>query len=296
MKGFEIPQDEIEATLQKLIDRAGYCFASIKWDGYRCRAFGNKAWSSSGKLIVNRSVQDAFAKEKLPDGLDGELIVNDNDFQLTQSFLTTADAEGPFTYRVFDIETNHEFIKRYLFYFELCKQLFISWLEPVRQQECYDANSVLDFEQWVLGSNHEGVMIRHPQGYYINTRSSPVDMYLMKLVRWHTGTARIEGYYEQQANTNHCIRGSVRSTAKSGLRPKNTLGGFHVVGPLNDNALCDFDISNMDGITHKRRKEIWSQREQFIGKTVTYKFKRKGSDVRPRTPILLDICPSETTT
>lgn len=288
MKGFEIPQDEIEATLQKLIDRAGYCFASIKWDGYRCRAFGNKAWSSSGKLIVNRSVQDAFAKAKLPDGLDGELIVNDNDFQLTQSFLTTADAEGPFTYRVFDIETNEEFIRRYHRYCDVCKNNY-PWIQGVIQQQSLYVRDVLDFEQFILGSNHEGVMIRHPQGYYINTRSSPVDMYLMKLVRWHTGTARIVGYYEQQENTNHCIRGSVRSTAKSGLRPKDTLGGFHVVGPFNDNALCDFDISNMDGITHKRRKEIWSQREQFTGRTVTYKFKRKGSDVRPRTPILLDI-------
>lgn len=94
MKGFEIPQDEIETMLQKLIDEAGYCFASIKWDGYRCRAFGGKAWSSSGKLIVNRSVQAAFAKAKLPDGLDGELIVNDNDFQLTQSFIQRRMRKG----------------------------------------------------------------------------------------------------------------------------------------------------------------------------------------------------------
>lgn len=289
MKGFEIPQDEIEATLQKLIDRAGYCFASIKWDGYRCRAFGNKAWSSSGKLIVNRSVQAAFAKAKLPDGLDGELIVNDNDFQETQSFLTTADAEGTFKYLIFDIETNEEFARRYARYTQCDIDADVPWTNAVRQETYTSVRDLLQTESMLLELGHEGVMIRHPHGYYINTRSSPVDMYLMKLVRWHKGTARIVGYYEQQENTNHCIRGSVRSTSKSGLRPKNTLGGFHVVGPFNDNALCDFDVSNMDGITHKRRKEIWSQREQFIGRTVTYKYKRKGSDVRPRTPILLDI-------
>lgn len=288
MKGFEIPQNEIEATLQKLIDEAGYCFASIKWDGYRCRAFGGKAWSSSGKLIVNRSVQAAFEKAKLPDGLDGELIVDDNDFQLTQSFLTTADAEGSFDYKVFDIENNQPFGKRCRLYIDICNDND-PWVHDVYQSPHYKVSSVLDFESSMLSLGHEGVMIRHPQGYYINTRSSLVDMYLMKLVRWHTGTARITGYYEQNENTNHCIRGSVRSTAKSGLRPKNTLGGFHVVGSFNDNALCDFDISNMDGISHQRRKEIWSQREQFIGKQVTYKFKRKGSDERPRTPILLDI-------
>ena len=289
MKGFEIPQNEIEATLQKLIDEAGYCFASIKWDGYRCRAFGGKAWSSSGKLIVNRSVQAAFEKAKLPDGLDGELIVDDNDFQLTQSFLTTADAEGPFTYRVFDIENNQTFDKRCRLYIDICYDLRIDWVQDVHQSVYHTVSSILDFEDMLLARNYEGVMIRHPHGYYINTRSSPVDMYLMKLVRWHTGTARIVGYYEQNENTNHCIRGSARSTSKSGLRPKNTLGGFHVVGPFNGNDLCDFDISNMDGISHKRRKEIWSQREQFIGRQVTYKFKRKNSDMRPRTPILLDI-------
>lgn len=292
MKGFEIPQDQIEATLQKLIDRAGYCFASIKWDGYRCRAFGGKAWSSSGKLIVNRSVQAAFAKAKLPDGLDGELIVNDNDFQETQSFLTTADAEGPFMYRVFDIENRSTFEWRYAAYLDnvnIVKSSGHTWIIPVEQLTLRTVFEVLDYEYSMLEKNHEGVMIRHPRGYYINTRSSPVDMYLMKLVRWHTASARIVGYYEQQENTNHPIRGSVRSTSKAGLIPKNTLGGFHVCGLFKDDDHCYFDISNMDGITHKRRKEIWSQREQFIGKTVTYKFKRKGSDVRPRTPILLDI-------
>lgn len=73
--------------------------ATPKIDGIRCLRINGKSLSRSFKEIPNRYIQEKMAG--LPDGLDGELVVNGS-FIKTVSGVMSKDGKPDFEYWVFD--------------------------------------------------------------------------------------------------------------------------------------------------------------------------------------------------
>ena len=274
MKGELIPVKDIESTLERLIKKHRFVYASVKEDGYRCRSWNSKPYSSTGKLIPNRYIQKRFAEARLPDGLDGELIVDRFDFQLTQSGVTTREGEPDFRFFVFDKYGPEPFRVRLNNYYTDCQRFHCTqFVECVYQLSCFNVSQVLHYENRVLLNGHEGVMIRTPDGPYKEGKATLEEGYLLKLVRFHTAEARILGTYE-------------RCSSEGAEVPLNMLGGFYVRGLVNG-VETDFKIGNGKGWTIKWRQKVWREGRgsNLFGKEISYTYKIVGMDKKPRAPI-----------
>jgi DNA ligase-1 len=145
---------------------------------------------------------------------------------------------------------------------------------------------LLKFEADALGQGHEGVMVRMINGPYKTGRSTVNEGFLLKLKRFLNGEAVIDGFYEEQENTNekktNALGRTERSSAKAGLVGKGTLGGFdvHGLGGIYDGV--EFQIGG--GFTASDRARLWRDREKLVGKIVKYKYFPTGSKVAPRFP------------
>src|ERR1035437_1504279 len=96
MKGEELEIDNDDA-----LDLLNYpLFGTPKLDGIRSVKQDGRALSSSFKDIPNRYIQSKMAT--LPEGLDGELVINSDSFNKVQSGIMSEDGEPDFQFCVFD--------------------------------------------------------------------------------------------------------------------------------------------------------------------------------------------------
>lgn len=274
--------------------------ASQKLDGLRATAQGGVLLSRSLKPLPNKYVQELFGN--LPEGLDGELIVGDplapDAFRKTTSLVMSDDK--PLDYfpgealrlHVFDryhpeigfrfrLEDAKQEIVRiassaYTVVPELVPHTLISTIEELNA-----------FEANLLERGAEGVMVRTPDGPYKQGRSTEKEGWLVKVKRFVDSEAEIIGSFEEMENTNEQqtneLGRSKRSSAKEGLVPKGTLGGFEVC----DDAGVVFCIGS--GFTAALRAEYWTKREAMVGQLVKFKYFPTGSKDKPRHPIFLGI-------
>jgi DNA ligase-1 len=263
---------------------------SPKLDGIRASMQEGHLVSRSLKPIPNENVQKMF--EKLPDGSDGELIQGnptDEPFRRTTSIVMSSDkpADGIKLY-VFDrfapsaigFETRYVNITQNSTYFT--PNVVIVPHIPVANLEELELA-----EKEFLERGYEGLMIRSLTGPYKQGRSTEAEGYLMKVKRFEDAEARIDSYYEEQANENTAFTNELgrtaRSTHKAGMVAKNRLGGFHVTGVGGRYDGVQFDVAS-GAMTHSMRKLLWEDRRK-VGSLITFKFFPSGGDTKPRHPI-----------
>jgi DNA ligase-1 len=144
-------------------------------------------------------------------------------------------------------------------------------------------------EAKTLGQGFEGVMLRKPDGKYKHGRSTAKEQILMKLKRFEDAEARVMGFEEQMHNGNEAttdkLGAKVRSSKKSGMSGKNTLGALQVVGLNGEFKGCSFNIGS--GFNDELRAKIWKQPDLFKGQVVKYKYFSLGSKDAPRFPVFL---------
>lgn len=289
MKGIDIPADAIEETLEELLKYHGYLYASVKLDGYHYRVFDNKPWSTKPRVCPNLYIQRKFAEANLPDGFDGELLVRGDNFQATQSGITSEDGEPDFEFHVFDWIAPTMFSNRYDNYNSYIHAMPVpDWLHCVSQLPLYSLKDILEFEASALLLNYEGIMLRSPRGLYKEGRSTLTEGWLMKLKRFADAEAKIIGFNEGNTNLNAEERSAYGLTKRAAIggnkMPSNTLGSFVCIGQFNG-VPTQFNVGTGLDLTQELRAKIWDDQDQFLGRTITYKYQVKGSDVRPRSPI-----------
>jgi len=140
--------------------------------------------------------------------------------------------------------------------------------------------------EW-LAHGFEGVMLRHPGAQYKYGRSTLREQILLKLKRFTDAEAKIIGYEPLYSNQNPQTRNSQglaeRSDHKAGKIQVETLGNLLVRD--HSGRFGEFAIGS--GFDQALRDTIWSDREGFLGRTVTYKFQQVGVKDKPRFPIFL---------
>lgn len=257
------------------------CLIQPKFDGIRCVAINGVAFSRKMKPIPNQFIQKFFADNNLH-GLDGELMIH-GDFNKVQSAVMSEDGEPNFYYAVYD------YWDSYLPYKDRAG-LYVNKVFELRQPErvkntqsilVSNPESVETELQSFIDQGFEGGMLRKLDGRYKQGRSTFKEGYLLKLKRFLDDEAVVIGFEEKMTNMNTKEtdeRGySKRSSKKEGLVPANTLGSLQVEwkGVV-------FNIGS--GFNDEQRKEIWNNREKYLGKLVTFRYQELSPYGVPRFP------------
>lgn len=262
-------------------------YAFPKLDGIRCVIVEGKAKSRTLKDIPNLFIQQQLNKLDLT-GLDGELIVGSptspSVYRDTNSVVMSHDKVVDFTYYVFDV-WNHSgpFTERY------GMKLPIYFPNPYIQiltgKEIHSETDLLEYEQACLELGYEGVIIRCKQGCYKFGRTTMNEQNTYKLKRFVDDEAIIVGFEEEMHNGNEAETNELgrtkRSTAKSGLTGKGTLGSFICKTPDG----IQFNIGS--GFDAQDRKQFWDDRKKLVSAMVKYKHFPIGVKDKPRHPIFL---------
>lgn len=284
----------LKAPTQPIIDLASLqhrlpLYASDKEDGIRCIIHPRLGpVSQTMKEIPNHYVRERLNK-KLLLHLDGELIAldlkgKDLSFNDTQSAIMTELGRPRFEFRVFDWFGN-----QYLSYEErgkqanqMCLKANMDQVSFLEQTYCTTVTDLELCEANALARGKEGIMLRHPAGWYKEGRSTLNEAYLLKVKRFMDDEAIVIGTEEEMENCNPVTRDAgglaKRSHHVAGKRPKRCVGKL----------LCmwrGLSIKIGSGMTHEQRYDWWLAPGQIIGKTITFKYQAHGMKTLPRAPI-----------
>lgn len=262
--------------------------ATPKIDGIRCLIIDGVAMSRSLKPIPNKFIQSVIGKPEF-NGLDGELLVGTT-FQAATSGIMSEGGEPDFRYYAFDRWDLGPlpYVNRVVeMYGRQAKAPHprIAVLTGVKIQT---REQLDDYCAEKLAEGHEGVMIRATHGPYKHGRATFKEGYLTKIKPFADAEAVVVGFEEQMHNANEATTNALgrteRSSHKSNLVPKGTLGALVCSNPL----LWPGQTFNIGtGFDDFTRANIWANQTDYAGKTVKFKYQAIGTVDKPRIPVFL---------
>jgi len=258
------------------LDKIRYpVLATPKLDGIRCLMVDGVAMSRSMKPIPNKFVQQELAGLH---GLDGELMVN-GDFNDVQSGIMKQEGEPDFTYHVFDsfvLGNDYESRIDAIFWGE--EHPRVKLLDPV---EIHTEERLIGYLDARLAQGYEGAMIRDPKGKYKFGRSTVKEGILLKLKKFLDDEATLVEVTEKMTNNNELEQDELghakRSSHKENLEPAGTSGSCI----LNWNGV-QFRVGFGPGWTDVKKQELWDNRLDDEGRTVTFRYQELSKDGIPR--------------
>lgn len=271
-------------------------FASPKLDGIRASVVGGKLLSRTLKEIPSRHVFNQLSRD-IFEGLDGELIVGEPTsptcYRDTVSHVMADNKVFSYTYHVFDLwnapgtfEARRKELEARYFEAACATSASLSLVPHVLLK---DRNELDTYEAEMVAAGHEGIMLASRHGLYKNGRATTKGGELLKVKRFEDSEAVVLGIVEEMHNGNEAEKNELgrtkRSTAKSGLTGKGSMGTLHVRDWKTN---VEFHIGT--GFTAEDRAKLWD--EPPIGKTVKYKFFPVGVKDKPRHPVFLGFRPA----
>lgn len=264
--------------------------ASVKCDGIRAIVKNGVVYSRTMKPIPSEIVQKKFGKPEY-EGFDGELVYGDlfaaDAFNKSTSFCMSkvipewAD-EALITFWVFDILHEAPYSSRILY---VADQAVGEGVKVLPQHWMNTPEELKEFQTKIVEAGGEGVMIRSPGGRYKQGRSTLKEGILLKLKIFTDEEAAVVGFEEKMHNTNEAREDALgytdRSTSKEGMVPAGTLGALVV----KSEKWGRFNIGT--GFDDKMRKEIWDNKENWVGQLVKFKYFEVGALQKPRFPVFL---------
>jgi DNA ligase-1 len=259
-----------------------------KVDGIRCVTYpGGTPMSYKLKNIPNlhiRKVLEAYGVE----GMDGELhIVGAKTFGESSGPIMRESGTPDFVYYVFDVYNNPDY------YMNRVKSLdrlpkpqppCIKILKPVL---VYDAEGFMKYWNKCVNDGFEGVITRH-NAPYKHGRGTKTFQDMGKYKNFQDDEAEIIGFEEMNTNTNpkktNAHGRTERSSAKAGKVPNGHMGKW-LCRDLKTGV--EFDCGTMLGVTMKKRKEFWDNRQIYVGYIIKYKHQPSGPTAKPRFPTFL---------
>jgi DNA ligase-1 len=261
--------------------------ATPKLDGIRALKIKNKLLSRTFKPIPNNYIRTMLEKD-LPDNIDGELM-DIRGWEHTQSSVMREEEEPSFIYYVFDYvkdKLNKPYMDRIV---DLIALKLPKYCVKVIPKTVNNVEELLALEAQFIEEGFEGAMIRSPQSPYKCGRGTLRAQDLLKIKRFVDAEAKIIGYEEQMENTNEAEKDAFgrtkRSSAKAGLFGKGTLGRWNVKCINGEFKGVEFGLGTAKGVTQEMRQEWWKNRDELIGKIVTFKYQASGSVDAPRIPV-----------
>lgn len=268
------------------------CYVSAKLDGVRCCLINGKALTRNLKPIPNHYIRGLLeAHADILEGFDGELIVGPptTPFNETSSAVMSRDGEPDFTFWVFDRVAGGSYEDRWpIGYLTELEDTLPAFARVLFQHFCPDISALNDYEEHYVNRKFEGIMTRDPEGLYKFGRATARSQELLKIKRFADDEATIIGFKERLHNANEATTNALgrteRSSHKANMVPMGTLGALIC---KSEKFTDTFDIGT--GFNDAQRREIWDNRQSYLGKLAKYKFQECGTLDRPRFPVYLGI-------
>jgi DNA ligase-1 len=290
--------------------------SSYKLDGIRCIFKDGQMLSRSLKQIPNKQLQEKFEYLKQYSKLnnvilDGELYSHNLTFQQITSLVMTQDFEDEETIKKLkkrdDLYLTQFFNTRFEFYNPLQFHCFdILFTENIldfsarvgqytRMQEGTDFIAVkqktlnntyeLDAEfQEALRLNYEGLILRNPNKLYKFGRSTEKEQGLLKFKEFKTYDAIIRDITREQKSIAEQERdelgNSKRSHKKEFMIDTDKASAFEVI-------INSFPCKVSLAMTDDEKKEVWLNKEKYIGKWIEFKGMEVGAKNVPRHPVFV---------
>lgn len=277
----------VEADLNK-IKYPVLC--SPKLDGIRALVMNGKLVSRNLKPIPNHYVRETIeAHAGTLEGFDGELVVGsptaENCFNVSSSGIMSRDGEPDFKFYVFDRIGDEPFSNRYnaVRFSEAVELPFVQYVVHVTASNERELDKIEDV---AVNKGYEGIMLRDPNGRYKFGRSTAKESILLKVKRFADTEATIVGFEERMHNANPATTDALghteRSSHKENMIGRGDLGAIRVKCDLFDS---EFNIGS--GFDDAMRKEIWDNRDSYIGRVVKFKYQTAGMKDVPRFPVFI---------
>jgi DNA ligase-1 len=262
--------------------------ASAKLDGIRCLihpALGPV--TRKFKPVPNRHIRDMLNSVNAV-GFDGELVSLNPDgtvrtFNECQSDIMSEDKLVDFKFLVFDDFTHPTvgFRYRYMQAQGRCRALPDEF-EVVIHSEVGTPEALYRLHLSHMNQGYEGTMTRDPHAPYKNGRSTLRQEWLLKLKDFKDAEGEIIGFEERMSNRNTLERDEVghakRSSAKAGLVPADTLGSLVLHTDWGT-------LSVGTGFDDALRAKVWRDRDNYLGRLVTFTYQPSGMQDKPRFPV-----------
>lgn len=281
MLAYSLKSEDYEALQFPLI-------ASAKVDGIRCIIKDNVALTRNLKPIRNQYTSSVLNGEEL-NGLDGEIVVGEPNapqvYRDTSSGIMSFEGVPDFTFYVFDtfLFTKTPFNKRYELAIQQVRASGLpDFVKPLPHIVINSLGELFEFEANMLKQGFEGVMVRSLNGKYKFGRSTFKEQGLMKVKRFQDAEGTIVGFIEERRNDNEAkidhLGHTKRSLSQEGMVGKDTLGALVIT-------YKDTTVEIGSGFTKEQRKEIWDNKDKYLGKSITYKYFDHGQYDKPRHPV-----------
>lgn len=306
----KISTSSTEAREKDLLKIIFPILATPKFDGIRAIKVNGKIVTKNFKKLPNNYVREILETPGfLPDNVDGELMLVDGEFNDIQSAFMSFDGEPKFVYRIFDYVKTDLLVpyrQRMIDLEEMFMSLQLSsaigpnltrLIEIVKPIEINNLDELKFYEDKFIEEGYEGIMTRNPEGRYKCGRGSLSQkpkkgagvedvQVLIKIKKFEDSEAVIVNFVEKMHNDNAQTKDafgySKRSSKKEGMRPAGTLGALIVREVKSNGETMEFELGS--GINHELGQKIWDDRENYIGKIVSYRFQPVGILNKPRFP------------
>ncbi len=257
---------------------------SQKLDGIRCLIIDGVAVSRNLKPIRNEYVQSILGTPKYY-GLDGELIVGDpfaeDCYRVTSSGVMSKDGEPGFTFYVFDRWD----MPGVGFSDRLAATQGGYRIQRVAHNWAYCEADLLRIEEVLLAKGAEGVMVRSLHGPYKYGRSTMKGGTLGKLKRFVDEEFLVVDFEERFHNANPATVNALGHTERS-MHVENMIGRGDL-GALVLETSEGKRFTAGSGFDDATRREIWGNKEKYVGRWAKIKHFPVGVKTLPRFPTFL---------
>jgi DNA ligase-1 len=274
-------------------------YGSYKLDGIRASVQNGTLLSSTLKPIPNRDLQKLWGRPEY-NGLDGEIVVGEpfgeGVFNRTTSLVMSMNRPAKdVIFYIFDkydktLDYEQRLLNAGQQLLDTCADSLYCPITLHSFRKLHNRAELETFEGECRDLGYEGMMLRKPNGYYKQGRSSLSDLGLLRRKFVADGEAIITGMFEERENRNEATVNGLgrtkRSSHQAGKIGKGTLGGFHVTG-LTVFQGVKFRVGSFGG--DQIAAELWANREKLVGKILKFKYQKYGSKDSPRQPIALGI-------
>jgi DNA ligase-1 len=269
-------------------------YGSPKLDGYCCLC-ENGAFTSTLKPIGNEFIRRILSNP-IYNGLHGEIVIgppnHPDAFNRTTGPVRAKDGKPNFKLYVFDNFTNTKlsYGERYENLAGRCA-VSIPFVELLPQVILKNKKEVRHFEKGCIDLGYEGAMIRTLWAPYKEGRCTDKEGYIWKLKPTEDAEGVIVGFYEKLKNNNEAFANELGLTRRSSHRENKegagTTGGF-LLRTTTKGLPWTGQIIRCGAAANMKVDElwyIWTHKDEFMGRTGTYKYQAVGSIDLPRQAI-----------
>ena len=256
-------------------------YVSDKLDGIRCLFINGEMLSRSLKPIRNKQLNKRFEflkvlSKKHDTIFDGELYLHNHTFQEITSYVSTEDKEPPEELKFYCFDCFNTDISAFQDRVALFNNILSKYKDVVcvEQTEIYYSEDITPMFEYALQNNYEGLILKNPYGHYKFGRATVTQNLMYKVKPFKTYDLKVIGTFERMKNTNDSeineLGNKYKSNTLADKKPTGIAAGFITI---YNNKEMKVTLTGNEAF----RKNIWDNKNDYVGQTIEVKGMEVGS-------------------